>query len=74
MPFVTSGIYTLMIRQIQLVDLIQKEKTIRCWGKVWYIICQNFLTFLGKEYDKLTKSTLLKTEEMWGNPGALCYF
>ena len=37
MAFVTSGIYTLMIMQIQLVNLTRKEETFRCRGKVWYI-------------------------------------
>ena len=60
MPFVTSGIYTLITRQIQLVDLIRKEKTVRCRGKVWYIIRQNFVTVLGKEIPKIDKINLIE--------------
>ena len=60
MPFVTSEIYTLMIRQIQLVDKTRKEKTVRCRGKVWYNIPQNFVTFLGKEIRKIDKINLIE--------------
>ena len=59
MPFVTSGIFTLMIRQIELVDLTN-EKTVRCRGKVWHIIRQNFVTFLGKEIGKIDKINLIE--------------
>ena len=69
MPFVNSRIYTLMIIQIQLVDLTWKEKTVRCWDKVWYysyysIIPQNFVTFLREKLRKINKINLI---ENWRN-------
>ena len=50
--------------QIQIVNLTQKEETVRCRGKVWYIIRQNFVTILGKEIRKIGKISLI---ENWRN-------